>query len=128
MTSYAHAQEIVHRFHSFDAPLRIYLYCVVGFGFFGSIFTKSSMAISRDAKRRLRMLYWGATVALAPLLVITLFSQYRGKSMYDIFPDWLIAIGLAGSFSDRTEVLKENRYFQYFDLLQKTLTTICDRV
>jgi len=94
MTNYAHAQEIVQRFHPFDTPLRIYLYCVVGFGFFGSIFTKSSMAISRDAKRRLRLLYWGATVALTPLLVITLFSQYRGKSMYDIFPDWLIAIGL----------------------------------
>lgn len=52
------------------------------------------MAISRDAQRRLRLLYWGATVALTPLLVITLFSQYRGKSMYDIFPDWLIAMGL----------------------------------
>jgi sigma-B regulation protein RsbU (phosphoserine phosphatase) len=94
MTDYARAREIVQRFHSFDTPLRIYLYCVVGFGFFSSIFIKSSMAISRDAKRRLRLLYWGATVALAPLLVITLFSQYRGKSMYDILPDWLIAIGL----------------------------------
>jgi sigma-B regulation protein RsbU (phosphoserine phosphatase) len=94
MTNYAHAQEIVQRFHPFDTPLRIYLYCVVGLGFFSSIFTKSSMAISRDAKRRLRLLYWGATVALTPLLVITLFSQYSGKSMWTIFPDWLIAMGL----------------------------------
>ena len=94
MTNYVHAQEIVQRIHPLDTPMRIYLYCVVGFGFFGSIFTKSSMAISRDAKRRLRLLYWGATVALTPLLVITLFSQYSGKSMYDIFPDWLIAMGL----------------------------------
>jgi sigma-B regulation protein RsbU (phosphoserine phosphatase) len=94
MTNYAHAQEVVQKFHPFDTPLRIYLYCVVGFGFFGSIFTKSLMAISRDAKRRLRLLYWGATVALTPLLVITLFSQYGGKSMWSMFPDWLIAIGL----------------------------------
>ena len=94
MTDYVHAHGIVQRFHPLDTPMRIYLYCVVGFGFFGSIFTKSSMAISRDAKRRLRLLYWGATVALTPLLVITLFSQYRGKSMYDMFPDWLIAMGL----------------------------------
>jgi sigma-B regulation protein RsbU (phosphoserine phosphatase) len=94
MTNYAHAQEIIQRFHPFDTPLRIYLYCVVGFGFFGSIFTKSSMAISRDAKRRLRLLYWGATVAMTPLLVISLFAQYRGKSMYDIFPDWLIGVAL----------------------------------
>jgi sigma-B regulation protein RsbU (phosphoserine phosphatase) len=94
MTDYAHAQEMVQRFHPFDIPLRIYLYCVAGFGFFGSIFTKSSMAISRDAKRRLRLLYWGATVAMTPLLVITLFSQFGGKSMWSIFPDWLIAVGL----------------------------------
>jgi len=94
MTNYAHAQEIIQRFHPFDIPLRIYLFCVVGFGFFGSIFTKSSIAISHDARRRLRLLYWGATVALAPLLVITLFSAYRGKTMYDTFPDWLIAVGL----------------------------------
>jgi phosphoserine phosphatase RsbU/P len=94
MTDYARAQEMVQRFHFFDVPLRVYLFCVVGFGFFTSIFMKSSMAISPDAKRRLRLLYWGATVALAPLLVITLWSQYRGKSMYDVLPDWVIAVGL----------------------------------
>src|SRR5580700_1180346 len=94
MTNYGHAREIVQSLHPFDAPLRIYLYVVVGFGFFGSIFTKSSMAISRDAKRRLQLLYWGATVALTPLLVFTLFSQYGGKSMWTMFPDWLIAVGL----------------------------------
>src|SRR5579872_3126088 len=94
MTDYAHARQIVQSLHPFELPLRIYLYVVVGVGFFGSIFTKSSMAISRDAKRRLRLLYWGATVALTPLLVISLFSQYGGKSMWTIFPDWLIAVGL----------------------------------
>jgi sigma-B regulation protein RsbU (phosphoserine phosphatase) len=55
---------------------------------------KSSMAISRDAKRRLLLLYWSATVALTPLLVISLVSQYRGRSIYDIFPDWLIGVSL----------------------------------
>jgi phosphoserine phosphatase RsbU/P len=94
MTNYRHAHEMVQGFHPFTIPLRIYLYCVVGFGFFASIFTKSSMAISRDAKRRLLLLYWGATVALTPLLVISLFAQYRGKSIYDIFPDWLIGVAL----------------------------------
>jgi sigma-B regulation protein RsbU (phosphoserine phosphatase) len=94
MTDYARAREIVRAFHPIDTPLRTYLYCVVSFGFFASIFTKSSMAISRDAKRRLQLLYWGATVALLPPLGIELFAQYRGKSMYEIFPDWLIAIAL----------------------------------
>jgi phosphoserine phosphatase RsbU/P len=94
MTDYAGAQEILQKFHPFETPLRIYLYCVVGFGFFSLIFTKSSMAISHDAKRRLRLLYWGATVALVPLFLISLVAQFRGKSMYDLFPDWLIGIGL----------------------------------
>jgi sigma-B regulation protein RsbU (phosphoserine phosphatase) len=91
MTDYEHAREIARAFRPFETPLRIYLYCVAGFGFFGAIFSKSSAAISRDAQRRLRLLYWGATAAFLPLLVVSLFSEYRGKSMYDILPEWLIA-------------------------------------
>ncbi len=94
MTDYSRAHQIVMRFHSLAMPLRIYMYCVVGFGFFSSIFTKSSMAISPDAKRRLRLLYWGATVAMVPLFLITLAEAVRGKSMYDIFPEWFIALAL----------------------------------
>jgi sigma-B regulation protein RsbU (phosphoserine phosphatase) len=94
MTDYARAHVILQKFHPLEGPLRIYLYCVVGFGFFSSIFTKSSMAISPDAKRRLRLLYWGATVSMVPLFVITLAAFIPGKSMYDIFPDWLIAWAL----------------------------------
>jgi sigma-B regulation protein RsbU (phosphoserine phosphatase) len=94
MTDYSRAQEINQKFHPLEVPLRVYLYCVVGFGFFSSIFTKSSMAISKDAKRRLRLLYWGATAALVPLFLITLVALIRGKSMYDIYPDWLIGIAL----------------------------------
>ncbi|MFZ0285700.1 MAG: SpoIIE family protein phosphatase [Terriglobales bacterium] len=94
MTDYVHAQQIVRRFHPLQTPLAIYLVCVIGFGFFSAIFTKSAMAISPDAKRRLRLLYWGATVALTPLFLISVFSAFRGKSMYDLFPDWLIGFGL----------------------------------
>ncbi len=94
MTDYARAQQMVQKFRPFQTPLAIYIFCVVGFGFFSSIFTKSAMAISQDAKRRLRLLYWGATVALVPLFIISLVSLFRGKSMYDLFPDWLVALGL----------------------------------
>ncbi len=94
MTDYTRAQQIVQRFLPFQTPLAIYTFCVVGFGFFSSIFAKSAMAISPDAKRRLRLLYWGATVALVPLFLISLFSLFRGKSMYDLFPEWLIGIAL----------------------------------
>jgi hypothetical protein len=49
--------------------------CLVG-GFFSFIFAKSSIAISPDAKRRLRLLYWGATIALTPALL--LLASQRG--------------------------------------------------
>jgi sigma-B regulation protein RsbU (phosphoserine phosphatase) len=94
MTDYTRAAAIVRGFHRFAIPLRIYLYCVVGFGFFSSIFTKSAIASSPDAKRRLSLLYWGATVALVPVFLMSLVPQLRGKTMYDIFPDWIIAATL----------------------------------
>ena len=94
MTDYTRAAAIVRGFQPFATPLRIYLYCVVGFGFFSSIFTKSAIASSPDAKRRLSLLYWGATVALVPIFLMSLVPQFRGKAMYDVFPDWLIGATL----------------------------------
>jgi phosphoserine phosphatase RsbU/P len=94
MTDYARASRIIQKIHPLQTPLAIYMFCVVGFGFFSSIFTKSAMAISPDAKRRLSLLYWGATVALVPLFLISVSSLLRGKSMYDLFPEWLIGFAL----------------------------------
>jgi len=94
MTDYARAQQIIQKFRPSQTPFTIYTFCVVGFGFFSSIFTKSSMAISPDAKRRLRLLYWGSTVALFPLFLISVTSIIRRKPMYDLFPDWLVATAL----------------------------------
>ena len=94
MTDYARAHQIGVVFRPLQVPLIIYTFCLVGFGFFSAIFTKSAMAISADARRRLQLLYWGATVALVPLFVISVTSLIRGKSMYDIFPDWVVGIGL----------------------------------
>jgi sigma-B regulation protein RsbU (phosphoserine phosphatase) len=94
MTSYPAAQQIYHKFRPWQTPLQLYLYCVVGLGFFTAIFTKSSMAISRDAKRRLRLLYWGTTVGTVPLFVLSVIAEIRGKSIYD-YPGWLIGVALA---------------------------------
>ena len=68
-----------------ELVLNAYVFCLVG-GFFGFIFTKSSMPIPLDSKRRLRLLYWGATLALAPVLLFSLAAWLTGKSD---FPDWL---------------------------------------
>jgi sigma-B regulation protein RsbU (phosphoserine phosphatase) len=94
MTDYTRAAAVVRNFQPFSIPLRIYLYCVVGFGFFSSIFTKSAIAGSPDAKRRLSLLYWGATVALVPIFLVSLVPLFRGKTMYDVFPDWFIGVTL----------------------------------
>ena len=95
MTNYSATQPIYHIYLSWQTPLHLYLYCLVGFGFFAAIFSKSSMAISQDARRRLRLLYWGTTVGICPLFVLSITSEIRGESIDDIFPRWLIGIALA---------------------------------
>ena len=95
MTDYSATQPIYHIYLSWQTPLHLYLYCLVGFGFFAAIFSKSSMAISQDARRRLRLLYWGTTVGICPLFVLSITSEIRGESIDDIFPRWLIGIALA---------------------------------
>jgi len=94
MTDYSQAHRIYQSFHPLESPLRIYIYCVVGVGFFGAISTKSATASTRDARRRLQMLYWGSTVALLPLFVLTLIALFRAKSIYDVAPDWIIGVTL----------------------------------
>ncbi len=62
-----------------------YMFCLVG-GFFGFIFTKSSKPIPADSKRRLRLLYWGTTLAFSPILLFGVAASTTGKTE---FPDWL---------------------------------------
>jgi sigma-B regulation protein RsbU (phosphoserine phosphatase) len=94
MTDYAGTQNLYHAFQHFDIVLRIYAYCVIGFGFFSAIFTKSAMAISRDARRRLFLLYCGASAAMVPLLLLTFWGWIRGRALENAVPSWLIAIAL----------------------------------
>jgi phosphoserine phosphatase RsbU/P len=94
MTDYAGVENLYHAFRHFDVPLRIYAYCLVGFGFFSSIFTKSAMAISRDARRRLFLLYCGACAAMTPLLLLTLVAWIRSKPIEQAAPNWVVDIAL----------------------------------
>jgi hypothetical protein len=47
------------------------------------------MAISADAKRRLRLLYWGATISLTPVLLVSMVA-WINRSLD--FPNWLIGL------------------------------------
>ena len=59
--------------------------------FFAAIFIKFSAEISVDSKRRLRLLYWGTTIALTPSLIVTVTPRLMGKLPPQIFPGWAIA-------------------------------------
>jgi sigma-B regulation protein RsbU (phosphoserine phosphatase) len=90
LTNYSSGVPIYRAFHQVTGAILLYMYCLVG-SFFGFIFAKSAIAISPDAKRRLRLLYWGTTIALSPALLITAVGYLRGNID---FPDWLLSIVL----------------------------------
>jgi sigma-B regulation protein RsbU (phosphoserine phosphatase) len=50
---------------------------------------KLAMAVSRDAKRRLRLLLAGAIVSFAPLYILYLIAVLNGRLMEEYFPRWL---------------------------------------
>src|SRR5262249_36871693 len=54
--------------------------CAVSF-FFLAMGWKSGLTTSSDARRRIRLLYWGATISLAPLLLLGIFSVVTGREI-----------------------------------------------
>src|ERR1022692_3665142 len=91
MTNYSSVEPIYRILHPIQDAWTFYYYCLVG-SFFGLIFTKSAVAISPDAKRRLRLLYWGATLALSPALLLGVTVWRRALKSSVEFPDWLTLI------------------------------------
>ncbi|MDQ2841567.1 MAG: GAF domain-containing protein, partial [Acidobacteriota bacterium] len=58
-------------------------------GFLACIGTKYRMALSADAKRRLRVLYAGTAVSLIPLIALFTIAGLKGVSGEEYFPQWL---------------------------------------
>jgi phosphoserine phosphatase RsbU/P len=81
------------RLHSglahFDLLVQILSYVAVG-SFFAFIFGKSSAhsLLPADARRRLRLLYWGATVAMTPVLLVSVAGTIRHVA-FELLPQWL---------------------------------------
>ncbi|HEY6274528.1 MAG TPA: SpoIIE family protein phosphatase [Terriglobales bacterium] len=69
----------------------ILVFLLVG-SFFAATAIKLRLTSSCDARRRLRMLYLGATVAFTPTLVISTYPRFLGKTAEDVFPQWLIIV------------------------------------
>jgi phosphoserine phosphatase RsbU/P len=88
VTNYASVEPLYRVLHPVQGAVPFYAYCLIG-GFFGLIFSKSAITISPDAKRRLRLLYWAATVALVPILLLVVTASLK----HDLeFPGWLLSI------------------------------------
>ncbi len=59
--------------------------------FFMSIFIKGSLAVSADAKRRLRLLYFGGTISLTPVFVSVIVGIVTGQGdIGNFLPEWLL--------------------------------------
>jgi sigma-B regulation protein RsbU (phosphoserine phosphatase) len=69
----------------------IFLLTFAGVGsFFASMKIKSSLAASRDVKRRFNLVYAGATVALTPLFILSVVQSIKNRPLERIFPGWLV--------------------------------------
>jgi len=58
-------------------------------GCFVLIFVKGSLSVSPDARRRLRLLYFGSCISLIPALVALLLSMIAKKEIVNLLPKWL---------------------------------------
>jgi phosphoserine phosphatase RsbU/P len=92
-SNYVAAARLYRSLHPFLIPYQALTYLFVS-SFFTAIFTKSSMAISQDARRRLRLLYWGTTVAMTPGLIVTIVAKALGPSASATIPSWLNSFAL----------------------------------
>jgi phosphoserine phosphatase RsbU/P len=90
VTNYSSAQGLSRVVDLMSGTVTIYAICLVS-GFFSFIFAKSSMSITPDAKRRLRLLYWGATIALTPALLLGVAEWIRRRIE---FPHWLMGLAV----------------------------------
>ncbi|HXM63254.1 MAG TPA: SpoIIE family protein phosphatase [Terriglobales bacterium] len=92
-SNYVASARVYRILHPLLIPYQALTYVFVS-SFFTAIFTKSAMAISQDARRRLRLLYWGTTVAMTPGLIVTIVNKALGPSASATIPSWLNSFAL----------------------------------
>jgi phosphoserine phosphatase RsbU/P len=63
--------------------------------FFACISVKMGQAVTPDAKRRLRLLYVGSSVALAPACILFIVQNIKGGELEQIFPEWFVLSALS---------------------------------
>jgi sigma-B regulation protein RsbU (phosphoserine phosphatase) len=63
--------------------------------FFACISVKVGQAVTPDAKRRLRLLSTGSTIALAPACLLFVTQNIKGGELEQIFPEWFVLSALS---------------------------------
>jgi sigma-B regulation protein RsbU (phosphoserine phosphatase) len=71
-------------------PVRLILGMVAISLFFASLGQKSGTASTKDARRRIRLIWLGATVGLTPGFVVAIVSLLTGTDFGDSVPEWLV--------------------------------------
>ena len=90
VTDYSAVGALNRLLHPFYIVSVAYPFILVS-GFFFFIFSKSYENISPDSRRRLRLLGWGATIAMTPALLVLGALLLTGRWN---LPDWLISIAV----------------------------------
>lgn len=80
--------------HRFSKLIFVISFAATGC-FFAAIGTKAGTAVTPDAKRRLRLLYWGTTISMSPACILFVTQAITGGQVEKIFPEWLVLICLA---------------------------------
>jgi sigma-B regulation protein RsbU (phosphoserine phosphatase) len=63
--------------------------------FFACIGVKMGKAVTPDAKRRLRLLYFGSSVSMGPACILFVAQVFKGGQLEQIFPEWFVLFALA---------------------------------
>src|SRR5271167_4759070 len=63
--------------------------------FFACISVKMRQAVTPDAKRRLRLLYTGSSISMAPACVLFVTQNIKGGELEQIFPEWFVLSALS---------------------------------
>jgi phosphoserine phosphatase RsbU/P len=88
ISNYAAVAPLYNMTLAFHGALHAVPYITTG-GFFCFIFMKSAdPSLPVDARRRLRLLYWGATVALTPGLIVATVAATKGTA-FELLPPWM---------------------------------------
>jgi sigma-B regulation protein RsbU (phosphoserine phosphatase) len=93
LSNYHSVAHLRHATKPLDTVASIFAYLLIG-SFFAAMACKRGMTPSPDAKRRLRILLTGTTVAWTPALFVVSYALGKGKSVSEVLPQWVIVLAL----------------------------------